>query len=431
MRGGSATIPAVANSIVGLVLAGGRVDELSVLTAQRPKSAVPIWGMYRFIDFALSNMMHSGIGAVGVLSQYRPHSLNAHLAGGAPWDYVGRTRELRILSPYRGARDADWYRGTADAVWQNLAFVRDHRAELVLIVSGDHIYSMDYRPMLRQHIENRADLTIAFTRVPPEQASRFGTATLDATGLLTGYQEKAATPDSDLASMTVYAFNVDVLSRRLAENMKTGRTFQIYDEIIPRMVAEGDRVFGHIFEGSWRYARTIDDYYEANLSILAPDAPDLEAWEVRTNLGTARASDRPPATFRAGARVAGSLIAPGARIAGTVERSVISAGVVVERDAAVRDSVVMHDCRVASGAVLDRVILDKEVMVGADAHLGVGEARPNRKAVKTLTCGAVVVGKGTRIPAGARVGRNCIVPPDLAERDWPRRPIRSGTTVKP
>jgi glucose-1-phosphate adenylyltransferase len=309
--------------------------------------------------------------------------------------------------------------------------VRDHRAELVLIVSGDHIYSMDYRPMIRQHIENRADLTIAFTRVPPEQASRFGTATLDATGLLTGYQEKAATPDSDLASMTVYAFNVDVLARRLAENMKTGRTFQIYDEIIPRMVAEGDRVFGHIFEGSWRYARTIDAYYEANLSILAPDAPDLEAWEVRTNLGTASASDRPPATFRAGARVTGSLVAPGARIAGTVERSVISAGVVVERDAVVRDSVVMHDCRVASGAVLDRVILDKEVTVGADAHLGVGEARPNRKAVKTLTCGAVVVGKGTRIPAGARVGRNCIVPPDLAERYWPRRPIRSGTTVKP
>lgn len=421
----------MANPTVGLVLAGGRVDELSVLTAKRPKSAVPIWGMYRFIDFALSNMMHSGVDAVGVLSQYRPHSLNAHLAGGAPWDFVGRTRELRVLSPYRGAKDSDWYRGTADAVWQNLAFVRDHRTELVLIVSGDHIYSMDYRPMIRRHLENRADLTIAFTRVPPEQASRFGTATLDETGRLTRYQEKAAKPDSDLASMTVYAFNVDVLTRRLAENMKSGRTFQIYDEVIPRMVAEGDRVFGHVFEGPWRYARTIDAYYEASLSILGADAPDLDAWEVRTNLGTARASDRPPAAFRPGARVAGSLVAPGARIAGTVERSVISAGVVVERGAAVRDSVVMHDCRVAAGAVLDRVILDKEVSVGAEAHLGIGEARPNRKAAHTLTCGAVVVGKGTRIPAGARVGRNCIVPPDLGEGDWPRRPVRSGTTVKP
>ena len=424
-------MPAVANSIVGLVLAGGRVDELSVLTAKRPKSAVPIWGMYRFIDFALSNMMHSGVGAVGVLSQYRPHSLNAHLAGGEPWDYLGRTRELRILSPYRGAKDSDWYRGTADAVWQNLAFVREHGAGLVLIASGDHIYSMDYRPMIRRHLENGADLTIAFTRVPPEQASRFGTATLDATGRLTSYREKAAEPDSDLASMTVYAFNPDVLARRLAENMRTGRTFQIYDEIIPRMVAEGDRVFGHVFEGTWRYARTIDAYFEANLSILGPEAPDLEAWEVRTNLATTRTSDRPPAAFLSGARAAGSLIAPGARIAGTVERSVISPGVVVERGAVVRDSVVMHDSRIAAGAALDHVILDKDVSVGADAHLGIGELRPNRKAAHTLTCGAVVVGKGARVPAGARVGRNCIVPPDLAEGDWPRRPVRSGTTVKP
>jgi glucose-1-phosphate adenylyltransferase len=285
--------------------------------------------------------------------------------------------------------------------------------------------------MIRRHLENGADLTIAFTRVPPEQASRFGTATLDGTGRVTSYREKAATPDSDLASMTVYACNVDVLTRRLAENMKIGRTFQIYDEIIPRMVAEGDRVFGHVFEGVWRYARTIDAYYEASLSILGPDAPDLEAWEVRTNLGTARTSDRPPATFLSGARVTGSLVGPGTRIAGTVERSVISPGVVVERGAVVRASVVMHDCRIGAGAVLDRAILDKDVTVGAEAHLGLGEARPNRRAANTLTCGAVVVGKGARVPAGARVGRNCIVPPDLAEGDWPRRPVRSGTTVTP
>jgi len=424
-------MPAVANSIVGLVLAGGRVDELSVLTAQRPKSAVPIWGMYRFIDFALSNLMHSGIGAVGVISQYRPHSLNAHLAGGEPWDYIGRTRALRILSPYRGAKDSDWYRGTADAVWQNLAFVREHRAELVLIASGDHIYSMDYRPMVRRHLENRADLSIAFTRVPPEQASRFGTATMDESGRLTSYREKAAQPDSDLASMTVYVFNLDVLARRLAENMKSGRTHQIYDEVIPRMVAEGDRVFGHLFDGTWRYARTIDAYYAANMSILGPEAPDLDAWGVRTNLATARTSDRPPAAFQPGARVTGSLVAPGTRIAGTVERSVISPGVVIERGAVVRDSVVMHDCRIGAGAVVDRAILDKDVSIGAEAHVGVGEPSPNRKAAHTLTCGAVVVGKGAQVPAAARVGRNCIVPPSLAAADWPRRPVRSGTTVKP
>ena len=388
--------------IVGMLLAGGRVDELSVLTAKRPKSAVPVWGMYRFIDFALSNLSRSGIDVVGVLAQYRPYSLTSHLDGGAPWDYVGRTRELRILSPYQGATDSDWYRGTADAVWQNLNFVRRFSPELVLIASADHIYAMDYRPMIRRHLASGAELTIALTRVPHEVASQFGTATLDGNGRVLSYEEKAAAPASDLASMTVYVFNAATLAERLRENLAEGRTLQIYSEVIPRMVREGASVYGHVFSGYWRYARTLDAIHATNMELLAPDAPDLEAWEVRTNVRTGTPGDPSPTLFRSGAAVAQAMIGPDSVVSGAVEHSVVSAGVTIEAGAIVRDSVIMHGCRIGAGAVLDRVILDKLVTVGPGARIGCGESVPNRAQPASLASGVTVVGKGTAIPGRDR-----------------------------
>lgn len=408
--------------IVGMVLAGGRVDELSVLTAKRPKSAVPVWGMYRVIDFVISNMMHSGIDVVGVLSQYRPHSLNSHLAGGAPWDYVGRTRELRILSPYLGADDTDWYKGTADAIYQNLNFLRTFSAGLVLIASGDHVYSMDYRPMIRAHLARGADLTIALKRVPHQQASRFGTAVLDDDGRVTTYEEKAKRPASDLASLTIYVFNAATLIERLRENAAEGKTFQIYSEIIPRMVREGARVFGHVFDGYWQYARTLEDYYATNMDVLGPKPPDLASWQVRTNLTTATSSDPPPALFSPLARVRRSLVAPGTVMAGTVERSVISPGVRVEAGAVVRDAIVMHNCCIESGAVVENAILDKSVHVGKGTR--VGRAEPGG-----VGAGITLVGKFTSLPAGIEVGRGCILAPDLPADRFAPRSLPDGTAV--
>jgi glucose-1-phosphate adenylyltransferase len=417
------------NKIVSMILAGGRVDELLVLTAKRPKSAMPMWGMYRIIDFVLSNMMRAGIEVVGVLSQYRPHSLITHLANGEPWDYVGRSRALRILSPFKGAEDSDWYKGTADALYQNLTFIEGYAPELVVVASGDHVYAMDYLPMLRRHLATGADLTIALKRVPREQAHLYGTAVLDQSGRVVTYQEKAKNPAGDLASLTVYIFNTGCLVERLKQNAREGKTFQIYSEIIPRMVEEGARVFGWVFDGYWQYARTLDTYYAANMDILGEDAPDLPTWQIRTNLNPGTMGDRTPSLFRPAARANSSLVCSDVVLEGTVEHSIVSPGVVIERGAVVRDSVIMHGCRIEEGAVVDRAILDKNVRVGKGACVGCGDLVPNPQYSQTLSTGVTVVGKGSAIPAGLRIGRSCIVSPDMLQPNFPQAEIPSGTVV--
>ncbi len=417
--------------IISLVLAGGRVDELLVLTAKRPKSALPMWGMYRIIDFVLSNMMHAGIEVVGVLSQYRPYSLVTHLANGEPWDYVGRSRALRILSPFKGAEDSDWYKGTADALYQNLNFIDRYAPEMVVVASGDHVYAMDYRPMLKQHLATGADLTIAFKRVPREQAHLYGTAVLDESGRVGTYQEKAKNPEGDLASLTVYVFNSGCLMERLKQNAREGKSFQIYSEIIPRMIEEKARVFGWLFDGYWQYARTLDAYYATNMDILGKDAPDLPAWQVRTNLNPGTMGDPTPALFCPTAKASSSLVCCDLVLEGTVEHSIVSPGVLIERRAVVRDSVIMHGCRIEEGAIVDRAILDKNVRVGKGARLGCGDPVPNRLHPHTLSTGVTVVGKGAWIPAGLRIGRSCIVYPDMRESDFPQAEIPSGAVVSP
>ncbi len=417
--------------IVGMVLAGGRVDELLVLTAKRPKSALPMWGVYRIIDFALSNMMRAGIEDVGVLSQYRPHSLITHLANGEPWDYVGRSRALRILSPFKGAEDSDWYKGTADALYQNLHFITSFAPDLVLVASGDHVYSMDYRPMLRQHVATGADLTIAFKRVPRAEAHLYGTAVLDESGRVVTYEEKVEKPAGDLASLTVYVFTAGCLVERLRENAREGKAYQIYSEIIPRMVEENARVFGYIFGGYWQYARTLDAYYATNMGILGSHAPDLASWQVRTNLNPRTPGDPTPTLFRPTAEVSSSLVSCDVTVEGTVERSVVSPGVFIAHGAAVRDSVIMHRCRIEEGAIVDRAILDKNVRVGKGARIGCGEVVPNCSHPHTLASGVTVVGKGSLIPPDLRIGRSCIVSPDMRESDFSQSHIPSGTVVRP
>ncbi|MFA6033173.1 MAG: sugar phosphate nucleotidyltransferase [Myxococcota bacterium] len=414
--------------IVGMVLAGGRVDELSVLTAKRPKSALPVWGMYRIIDFALSNMMHAGIDVVGVLSQYRPYSLITHLKGGEPWDFVGRARTLRVLSPFLGAHDSDWYKGTADSLYQNMGFFLRFDPELVLVASGDHIYSMDYRPMIRQHLATGAELTIALKKVPLERAHQYGTAALDPSGQVLDYREKSMQPAGDLASLTIYVFNTRTLVDRLLENAAEGMSHQLYSEIIPRMVKEGSKVFGHVFDGYWQYARTIDSYYDANMDVVGRDPPDVDRWQVRTNSEPDGMGDLPPVLFGAGAVSQSSYVCPSAKVFGVVERSVLSPEVTVERGAVVRDSVIMHGCRVCDGAVVDRVIMDKYVTVGAGAVVGCGEKVPNLVYPTTLSSGVTVVGRAVSLPPGISVGRGCIIHPDLNESNFAGTVV-SGTTV--
>jgi len=416
--------------IIGMVLAGGRVDELSVLTAKRPKAALPVWGNYRIIDFVLTNMMRSGIEVVGVLAQYRPYSLSTHLGHGEAWDYLGHSRTLRVLSPYKGADDSDWYKGTADALYQNMSFVWRFAPRMVLIASGDHVYSMDYRPMIRQHIASNAELTIALKKVPMSEAHKFGTALLDGEGRVLEYTEKHPEPKSNLASLTVYIFNFDALAERLKENAVEGQTYQIYSEIIPRMVKEGRRVFGYVFEGYWSYARTIDHYYSTNMDIISGAVPNVEDWHLRTKVEYGIAGDPPPALYGKLADVKSSVISAGVMIKGRVERSVVSPGVTIGRGAVVRDSVIMHGCRIGEGAIVDKAILDKNVFIGRGAVIGTGEMSANMENSSTLMGGVTVIGRNTVVSNNFSIGRGCIIHPDINTSNFRNSMIPSGTTVK-
>ncbi|MEW6429851.1 MAG: sugar phosphate nucleotidyltransferase, partial [Thermodesulfobacteriota bacterium] len=261
---------------LAMILAGGRVDELNVLTAYRPKSAVPFGGFARVIDFPLSNLMHSGLERVAILSQYRCYSLINHLGTGSAWDMTGRHRGISILPPFQGSAGSSWYRGSADAVYQNLDFVRFHDPEEILILSGDHIYKMDYRQVIDYHRRKNADLTIACVRVPRERAHRFGVADIDdedgdSGGRILRYAEKPASPEFDWASLTVYCFRPRVLVEALEYNAAHGDSFEFGRDIIPQLLREQRRVYGYRFKGYWGYTRTIEEYWQTSMDLLGPE----------------------------------------------------------------------------------------------------------------------------------------------------------------
>ncbi|MBV9174233.1 MAG: glucose-1-phosphate adenylyltransferase [Chloroflexi bacterium] len=406
-------------NVAAVILAGGQGERLSVLSAQRAKPAVPFAGKYRIIDFTLSNCVNSGIYRVAVLTQYRPHSLNDHIGIGRPWDLDRMRGGVRLLQPYLGRKGSDWYRGTADAVYQNLAELADWRAETVLILSGDHVYKMDYNAMLAFHDDRKADATVAVMQVPMEEAHRFGTLVTAPDGRVVRFDEKPPQPQSNLISMGVYVFDRDVLVRRLDEDARTAGSRRDFGrDIIPRMV-QADRVFAYPFREYWRDVGTIHTYWESNMGLLK-EPPDLDLYDTDWLIHT-RSEERPPARVTERGKIVRSLISHGSIINGTVEHSVLSPGVFVGEGALVRDSILFTDCIVGPGSVVDRAILDKSVVVGANVHLGNGtDTRPNRTQPRNLQTGITVVGKGARIPTGLRIGRNCLIAAEVIERDFLR-----------
>ena len=414
--------------IVGMVLAGGRVGELLVLTIKRPKSALPFGGIYRIIDFALSNMMHSGIERVGVLSQYRPYSLMNHIGLGDHWDFAGRKRGIRILPPYRGEKESDWYKGTADAVYQNTNYINELKPDLVLVVSGDHICRMDYSELVDFHRSNNADLTVAFTKVSLPTSSQFGLGTIDRRGRLVEYQEKPSRQASPWASMTVYLFKKEVLFELLQANVRE-TSHEFGRDIIPKAMAR-HRVYGFRFRGFWAYARTLDSYYETNMLLLKKGRLDLDRWQVRTNLYERNLlADRPPGVITDGGRVKNSIISEGCVIKGTVINSVLSPGVVVGAGSTVTDSIVMHDSQIGPGALIEHTICDKDVKFGRAARCGTGGPDPNQDFPLLLASGLTVIGKAAAIPEGTTIGKNCLVYPDVSEGCFARSVINSGESV--
>lgn len=416
-------------NVLTLILAGGQGSRLSILGEKRAKPAVPFAGKYRIIDFPLSNAVNSGLYRVAVLTQYRPHSLMQHIGIGEPWD-LNRTQPngVQIWQPYQGRRDQDWYRGTADALYQNRNLIAESGCDRVLLLSGDHIYKQDYRDMLNFHDAKGADLTVAVMNVAPEEVFRFGIMSTDATQRITRFTEKPKQSDSTLASMGIYVFNTRFLLQQLNEDAADPASSHDFGKnIIPKLVANC-RVYAYPFSGYWVDVGTISSYWETNLALLRQTSElDLynPGWLIHT-----RSQERPPVKLGSAGQSCKSLLSNGCVIEGTVINSVLSPGVLVEAGAVVRDSIIMNDTMVRTGAVVDRCVLDKEIEIGAGAQVGVGnDNTPNQLEPANINAGITIVGKRASIPAGARIGRNCRIDPGTSKDDYDQMDVPSGGTI--
>lgn len=414
-----------------LLLAGGVGSRLNILVQSRAKPAVPFGGIYRIIDFSLSNVTNSGLKKVGVLTQYKPLSLMDHLDSGAAWDLTGRTRGVKILPPRTGAKDSDWYKGTADAVRRNIDFIESNPCDEVLILSGDHIYHMDFDVMIEYHRSKKADVTVAMMVVPKSEIHQFGAGITDQHNRIVEWEEKPQVPRTNLASMGIYVFDKQYLLDALARD-KDESDFGMH--ILPHAI-ENDNVFAYPFYGYWRDVGTIQAYWEANMDILREDSGlNPQKWDIITNIESGgRHTDRPPARFGSKAQLQNSLISAGCKIEGSVVNSVLAPGVVVEAGAVVRDSILFQDCVVKAGAEVDLAILDKLVTVGENAKLGTGDGHSvvNRQHPKHLYTGITVVGKRADIPAGKSVGRNCIVNGRCTDESFPGEDLADGESLYP
>jgi glucose-1-phosphate adenylyltransferase len=412
--------------VLTLILAGGEGERLSVLSQVRAKPGVPFGGKYRIIDFALSNVVNSGLTDVAVLTQYAPRSLIDHIGVGRPWDLDRSHGGVALLQPYIGrGRTRDWYRGTADAVLQNLEFIADREPELVLVLAGDHVYKMDYRPFIETHRAKGAEVTCAVRTVPLEEAHRFGILETDAEGRVTAFVEKPPNPTSNLVSMGVYVFDWPTLREILSpDRVDFGR------DVLPWMVDAGRRVISYEFKGYWQDVGTVESYWRTSLDLLS-DQPGIELNDLGWLIYT-RSEERPPARLGPNATVTRSMVSHGCVIDGTVEHSILSPGVRIGAGAVVRDSIVMFDTTVGDGAVLNRAIVDKDCLIGEGARIGHGsDLRPNREEPERLYAGITLVGKRAIVPPRVTVGRNCRIDPGAAPPDFGRRRvIRSGETVR-
>ena len=392
---------------VAMLLAGGQGSRLYALTSRIAKPAVPYGGKYRIIDFPLSNCVNSGIETVGVLTQYQPLELNDYIGSGQPWDLDRMDAGVHVLPPYQRSRGADWYKGTANAIYQNLAFIERYDPEYVLVLSGDHIYKMDYSQMIEAHKKNEADCTIAVLEVEMSEASRFGILNCNEDGSIYEFDEKPAVPKSNLASMGIYVFNWKKLRYYLTEDEKNRKSQNDFGKnILPAMLAAGERMCAYRFEGYWKDVGTIESLWEANMDLLDPNVPlDLSDTEWRIY---SRNPGLPPHYIADGACVQNSMISEGGNIYGNVDFSVIFSGVTIEEGAEIRDSIIMPGACVRQGAKVQYAILAENVEVGENAIIG---ARPE-DCPDLGDWGVAVVAEGVHVPPGQIIPAKAMIESD-------------------
>lgn len=409
-----------------MLLAGGQGSRLGVLTSKVAKPAVAFGGKYRIIDFPLSNCINSGVDTVGVLTQYQPLRLNTHIGIGIPWDLDRNIGGVTVLPPYEKSSNSEWYTGTANAIYQNLEYMESYNPEYVLILSGDHIYKMDYEVMLDFHKANNAEVTIAVMPVPIEEASRFGIMIADENHRITEFEEKPEHPRSNLASMGIYIFNWKTLKEALIA-MADQPALDFGKHVIPYCHEKGAPLYAYEFTGYWKDVGTLSSYWEANMELI-DIVPEFNLYEEYWKIYT-KSEIQPPDYIAGDSVVERSIIGEGSDIYGEVYNSVIGCGVTIGKGTVIRDSIIMNQTQIGEGGEINKAIIAENVVVGNQVRLGVGEETENDTAPHIYNHGLVTIGEKSVIPDGISVGKNSVISGVTAAADYEDSQLASGKTL--
>ena len=416
----------IKKEMIAMLLAGGQGSRLGVLTSDVAKPAVAFGGKYRIIDFPLSNCINSGIDTVGVLTQYQPLRLNTHIGIGIPWDLDRNNGGVTVLPPYERSNDSEWYTGTANAIYQNLRYMESYNPEYVLILSGDHIYKMDYEVMLDFHKANNADVTIATMPVPLEEASRFGIVIADENKEIMDFEEKPKEPRSNLASMGIYIFSWKVLKDALIE-LKDQQNCDFGKHIIPYCFEKEKRLFAYEFNGYWKDVGTLGSYWEANMELidLIPEFNLYEEyWPIYTKCNTIE-----PQYIAADGHVERCIVGEASEIHGVVINSVIGPNVYIGPGTVVRDSIIMKDTCIGRNVTINKAIIAENCRIEEGVNLGIGGETPNKMNPNIYAFGLVTVGDDSVIPENVKVGKNTTISGVTQKEDYPNGVLASGEVI--
>lgn len=414
--------------MMAMLLAGGQGSRLGILTMDKAKPAVAFGGKYRIIDFPMSNCVNSGVETVGVLTQYQPLTLNQHIGIGVPWDLDTRNGGVSILAPHqREGEKGEWYSGTANAIYQNIDYIDANKPEYVLILSGDHIYKMDYAAMLKYHKQNNCDVTIAVLEVSMEEASRFGIMNADENDKIYEFEEKPANPKSNLASMGIYIFTWDKLREALIEDNKIHSDSDFGKHIIPSMLDKGMTLYAYRFKDYWKDVGTIESYWAANMELIKT-LPEFnlyeDFWKIYTNSNL-----QPPMYSGPNSEIKTSIVSEGCQVEGKVIHSVLSKNVVIEKGAVIKDSIIMEGCHIGKNAVIDRCIIDQNTNIGDNVVMGTGDNIPNEGKPNIYNTGITVIGSNTTVPDGIEIGKNCVIYGPTKADNYTDNKLPSGQSV--
>ena len=416
----------IKKEMIAMLLAGGQGSRLGVLTSKVAKPAVAFGSKYRIIDFPLSNCINSGVDTVGVLTQYQPLRLNTHIGIGIPWDLDRNIGGVTVLPPYEKSTNSEWYTGTANAIYQNLEYMESYNPEYVLILSGDHIYKMDYEVMLDFHKANNAEVTIAVMPVPMEEASRFGIMIADENHRITEFEEKPEHPRSNLASMGIYIFNWRTLKEALIA-MADQPALDFGKHVIPYCHEKGAPLYAYEFTGYWKDVGTLSSYWEANMELI-DIVPEFNLYEEYWKIYT-KSEIQPPDYIAADSVVERSIIGEGSEVYGEVYNSVIGCGVTIGKETVIRDSIIMNQTQIGEGCEINKAIIAENVVVGNQVKLGVGEEAENDTAPHIYNHGLVTIGEKSVIPDGISVGKNSVISGVTAAADYEDSQLASGKTL--